>query len=75
MVIGLGADGAFSLLAFSDPALDETLAEIHDKNMFDEHLGLKKEVDGDIRDEHTQPQAKAELQSTKEVSKIDRASK
>lgn len=38
-------DGAFNFIGFSDPVLDETLAEDHDKNMFDEHLGLKKESD------------------------------
>ena len=35
----------FNLIGFPDPVLDETLAEDHDKNMFDEHLGLKKEMD------------------------------
>lgn len=37
-------DGAFNLLPLGDPVLDETLAEVHDKNMFDEHLGLKMEA-------------------------------
>jgi len=49
------------LLPFIDPVLDETLAEEHDKNMFDEHLGLKKDVDvgkqselsAPIKSEHT----------------------
>lgn len=37
--------GTDELLGLSDTVLDETLAEDHDKNMFDEHLGLKKEAD------------------------------
>lgn len=40
-----GADPHFNLLPFPHPVLDETLAEEHDKNMFDEHLGLKKEAE------------------------------
>ena len=37
-----GADGSFNLLEYADPDLDLTLTEDHDKNMFDEHLGLSK---------------------------------
>lgn len=40
-----GADPHFNLLPFPHPVLDETLAEEHDKSMFDEHLGLTKEAE------------------------------
>lgn len=36
-----GADGSFNLLEYADADLDHTLIEEHDKNMFDEHLGIK----------------------------------
>ena len=34
-------DDSFNLLEYADPELDETLTEPHDKNMFDEHLGVQ----------------------------------
>lgn len=53
VVVLAGTDDPFSLLAFNDPVLHETLAEIHDKNMFDEHLGLKKEIQEEVSSEQT----------------------
>ena len=38
-----GADGTFNLLEYADPELDDTLAEEHDKSIFDEHLGLSSD--------------------------------
>ena len=37
-----GVDDSFNLLEYADPELDETLNEPHDKNMFDEHLGVQQ---------------------------------
>ena len=45
--------------------LDETLAEIHDKNMFDEHLGLMKEAEDLMMQEKAAKEEATSTENTK----------
>jgi hypothetical protein len=65
----IGADGSFNLLEYADADLDHTLIEEHDKNMFDEHLGIKQP--GDENSQEAPSEAPKEEKAPEKAEKTE----
>lgn len=72
LCVGFFVGDGTLLLPLGDPVFDLTLAEVHDKNMFDQHLGLMKEEEGAVGG---QPQGSVDQETSSTTGSVGSQSK